>query len=66
MNKVRSLRNIGWKHLTFSEEQLKERTLAEVIANIQNCYTPYIEEQQAIIDYEDYLLGQQIEHQKRI
>lgn len=28
MNKVRSLKNIGWKHLTFTEEQLRERTLA--------------------------------------
>jgi len=57
MNKQVSLRNIGWKHLAFSEDQLRNEELGQIVANIQACFTPYVEEQQAIIDYEDYQKG---------
>lgn len=65
MNKVRSLKNIGWKHLVFSEEQLRDKSLADVVSNIQTCFEPYIEEQQAIIDYEDYQVAETIELHKK-
>lgn len=67
MNKVRSLSNLGWKHLAFTEEQLSDLPLSQVIQNIQECYLPYVESQQEVIDYQDYkrseeiLMGQQVE-----
>lgn len=66
MNKVRSLKNIGWKHLAFTEAQLHSQSLVSNITNIQECFLPYIEEQQAIIDYEDYQLGDKIAAHKQI
>jgi hypothetical protein len=66
MNKVHSLKNMGWKHLAFTEEQLKDGPLGQMVANIQSCFKDYIEEQQAIIDYEDYRKGRQIAVHKHI
>lgn len=66
MNKVRSLKNLGWKHLVFSEDQLKDLNLTSIIANIQKFHLPYVEAQQAIIDYADYKLAEEIEIQKQI
>lgn len=66
MNKVRSLKNIGWKHLAFTEDQLKGITLIQGIENIQKCYEGYEEEQKAIIDYEDYKVGEEIAFQKML
>ena len=60
MNKVRSLTNIGWKHLAFSQEQLRDKCLADMVGNIQVAYKPYVEEQQAIIDYDDYKISQEL------
>lgn len=54
-NKMRSLKNIGWKHLVFTEDQLKGLELYSIIGNVQNSYKPYVESQKAIIDYQDYL-----------
>jgi hypothetical protein len=54
MNKVRSLRNIGWKHLAFDEGEVKESPLVAFIRNVQDCYLPYVEEQQKIIEYAEY------------
>lgn len=66
MNKVRSLRNMGWKHLAFSEEQLRDEDLGQIVANIQGCFKDYVEEQRAIMDYEDYQRGRQIAIHKHI
>jgi hypothetical protein len=51
MNKVRSLQNMGWKHLVFTEDQLKQHTIGSIIKNIQKCYVPYVEEQKTVLEY---------------
>lgn len=58
MNKVRSLKNIGWKHLAFSEDEMKQLNLANFIQNIQVANEPYVEEQKAVIEYADYKKSQ--------
>ena len=58
MNKVRSLKNIGWKHLAYSEDEMKQLNLANFIQNIQIADEPYIEKQKEIIDYADYKKSQ--------
>jgi hypothetical protein len=65
-NKVRSLKNLGWKHLTISEAELGQHSLAAGIRSIQTAYQPHVEEQQAIIDYEDYQTAQKIQKHKVI
>jgi hypothetical protein len=64
MNKVRSLKNMGWKHLAFSEDQLKEIPLLDFIKNIQDSYLPYVEEQKAVIDYAEYQRAEEVENYK--
>lgn len=48
---MRSLKNIGWKHVVFTEDQLKKIQLVDIIGNVQTSYKPYVESQKAIIDY---------------
>lgn len=64
MNKVRSLKNIGWKHLAFDEDEIKGIPLFHFIKNVQDCYLPYVEEQKAIIDYADFQKGEEVEKNK--
>ena len=66
MNKVRSLQNIGWKHLSYDYEQLGNLPIMDQIRNIQVAYEGYEEEQQAIIDYADYQQMQNINHVKTL
>ena len=54
MNKVRSLRNIGWKHLAFDEGEVRALPLVDFIKNVQDSFLPYVEEQQKVIEYADY------------
>ena len=42
-NKLRSLKNIGWRHVVFTEDQLKTLKLVDIIGNVQSSYKPYIE-----------------------
>jgi len=35
MNKVKSLKNLGWKHLAFDEGELKATPIGNIISNIQ-------------------------------
>lgn len=65
-NKVLSLRNLGWKHLAYTEDQLRDESLTQIIANIQTCYEPYVEEQKAITEYEDYKTSKKIGLEKQI
>lgn len=61
MNKVRSLRNIGWKHLAFDEGEVRALPLVDFIKNVQDSYLPYVEEQQKVIEYADYKRAEQVE-----
>jgi hypothetical protein len=65
-NKMRSLKNIGWKHIVFTEGQLKELDLFNIVANVQTSYLTYVESQKAIIDYQDYQRAQQLERHRQI
>lgn len=60
MNKVRSLRNIGWKHLAFDETEVRQLPLTHFIKNVQDSYLPYVEEQQKIIEYAEYQRAEQV------
>lgn len=64
MNKVRSLQNIGWKHLGFGWEEASKSSLLDVIKNVQDMHEGFEEEQQAVIDYADYQQMKYIEHVK--
>lgn len=66
MNKVRSLRNIGWKHLAFDEGELREISLVDFIKNVQDSYLPYVEEQKKIIEYAEYQRAEEVENIKLI
>ncbi len=66
MNKVRSLRNIGWKHLAFDEEEVRAIPLPAFIKNVQDSYLPYVEEQQKVIEYAEYQRAEKVEEIKMV
>lgn len=66
MNKVRSLRNIGWKHLAFDEAQVKEIPLLAFIKSVQDSYLPYVEEQKKVIEYAEYQRAEELQQQKNL
>lgn len=66
LNKQRSLRNIGWKHLAFDEAEVKEISLVEFIKSVQDSYLPYVEEQQKVIEYADYQRAEEVENIKMV
>lgn len=66
LNKVRSLKNIGWKHLAYDEQELRSTPAGNIISNIQESFLPYVEEQKAIIDYQDYQRAEEIETVKML
>ena len=45
MNKVRSLQNIGWKHLAFDEEEMRTHRVVDIIRNVQEVEEGYVEDQ---------------------
>ena len=65
-NKVRSLRNIGWKHLAFDEEEVRAIPLPAFIKNVQDSYLPYVEEQQKVIEYAEYQRAEKVEEIKMV
>lgn len=60
MNKVKSLKNLGWKHLAFDEGELKATPIGNIISNIQQSFLPYVEEQKTVIDYQDFQRAEEI------